>query len=220
VTTPRVKAARELIARLGYSDPKYGLHPISTPKVAGCTCRNCRNQPDPPLQKPQGTPPMKNLLLATVAALSLASGIALAQTTTAPTGQTAGGAINQNVMNNNSDAMGFSQASLTPALVVPATSTAQATWTNGAVTGGTMITTKTTMITTCSGTTGVTLPAVQRFEPITIINRSGGSCLVWPSIGATVETALGTDGAANAPFTMLTNTDITFRPITGTRWLQ
>jgi hypothetical protein len=164
-------------------------------------------------------PTMKRLLLATVAALSLAS-VALAQTTTAPTGQTAGGAINQNVMNNNSDAMGFSQSSLTPALVVPATSTAQATWTNGAVATGTMITTKNTVITTCSGTTGATLPAVQRYEPIVIMNRSGGSCLIWPSIGATVETALGTDGAANAPFTMLTNTDVTFRPITGTRWLQ
>lgn len=161
---------------------------------------------------------MKRLLLATVAALSLAAG-AFAQTT-APVGQTAGGAINQNVLNNNSDSAGFNDMALTPGLVVPATSTAQATWLNGAVATGTVITTRATVITTCSGTTGPTLPAVQRYTPITIMNRSGGSCLIWPSIGATVETALGTDGAANAPFTMLTNTDITFRPITATRWLQ
>jgi hypothetical protein len=162
---------------------------------------------------------MKRLLLASVAALALAVS-AHAQTTSAPVGQTAGGAINQNAFNNNSDAAGFNQMSLTPGLVVPSTSTAQATWVNGAVATGTLITTKTTVITTCSGTTGVTLPAIQRFEPITIMNRSGGSCLVWPSIGATVETALGTDGASNAPFTQLTNTDVTYRPITGTRWLQ
>lgn len=162
---------------------------------------------------------MKRLLLATVTALALCVS-AQAQTTNAPVGQTAGGAINQNVFNNNSDPVGFNQMSLTPALVVPATSTAQATWVNGSVATGTLITTKTTVVTTCSGTTGVTLPAIQRYEPITVMNRSGGSCLVWPSIGATVETALGTDGAANAPFTQLTNTDVTYRPITGTRWLQ
>lgn len=161
---------------------------------------------------------MKRYLLAALLLMLTVS--AQAQTTNAPVGQTSGGAINQAVFNNNSDAAGFNQMSLTPALVVPATSTAQATWVNGSVATGTMITTKTTVITTCSGTTGVTLPAVQRFETITILNRSGGSCLVWPSIGATVETALGTDGAANAPFTQLTNTDVNYRPITGTRWLQ
>ena len=162
---------------------------------------------------------MKRYLLAAAAALALIA-VAQAQTTTAPVGQTDGGAINQNVFNNNSDAVGFNPMSLTPALVVPATSTGQATWAARAVVSGTLITTKATVITTCSGTTGVTLPAVQRYETITIMNRSGGSCLVWPSIGATVETALGTDGATNAPFTQLTNTDVTYRPITGTRWLQ
>lgn len=161
---------------------------------------------------------MKRYLLAALLLMLAVSG--QAQTTSGPVGQTAGGAINQNVFNNNSDAMGFNEMAITPALVVPATSTAQATWVNGAVATGTLITTRTTVITTCSGTTGPTLPAVQRYVPITILNRSGGSCLIWPSIGATVETALGTDGAANAPFTMLTNTDVTFRAITGTRWLQ
>jgi hypothetical protein len=160
---------------------------------------------------------MKRLLLA--AALLLAAVPAFAQVTS-PVGQTAGGAINATTFSNNSDVAGFNAMALTPALVVPATSTAQATFGPGAVLTGTVITTKTTVITTCSGTTGVTLPAVQRYEPITVINRSGGSCLVWPSIGATVETALGTDGAANAPFTQLTNTDVIYKPITPTRWVQ
>lgn len=161
---------------------------------------------------------MKRTLLAAAACCALAAS-AFAQT--APVGQTSGGAINQTTFNANSDAVGFNAMSLTPALVVPATSTAQATFgTGGEVLTGTVITTKTTMITTCSGTTGVTLPAVQRYEAIQIINRSGGSCLVWPSKGATVETALGTDGAANAPFTQLTNTDVTYKPVTATRWVQ
>jgi len=64
------------------------------------------------------------------------------------------------------------------------------------------------------------LPAVQRYTAIVIMNRSGGSCLIWPSVGATVETALGTNGAVNAPFTLLTNTDVTFRPVSATQWLQ
>lgn len=151
---------------------------------------------------------MKRLLLAS--ALSIITGTAFAQT--GPVGQTAGGAINQAYFSANSDSAGFNPMSLTPALVVPSTATTQAL--------ATLITTKATVITTCSSTTGVVLPAVQRYEPITIMNRSGGSCLVFPSIGATVETALGTDGATNASFTQLTNTDVTYRPITSTRWLQ
>jgi hypothetical protein len=152
-------------------------------------------------------------------ALVLSAVIALAQV--APVGQNVGGAINQNNFNNNSDAVGFNQMSLTPAAVALAGSTAQATFgPGGVVLTGQVITTKTTVITTCSGTTGFTLPAVPRYEPITIMNRSGGSCLIWPTIGATVETALGTDGAANAPFTQLTNTDVTYRPVTAVRWLQ
>ena len=162
---------------------------------------------------------MKTLLLASVAALLLGAS-AIAQTTNAPVGQTNGGAINQSTFNNNTDAMGFGPTSLTPALAVPATSTAQAAWSNGSVVSGTVVATKATVITTCSGTTGVTLPSIQRYETITILNRSGGSCLVWPSVGATVETALGTDGATNAPFTQLSNTDVIYRPVTATRWLQ
>jgi hypothetical protein len=116
---------------------------------------------------------------------------------------------------------GFNEQSFT-SLVVPSTSTTQATFNaaTGAVVTGTVIVTKTTIITTCSGTTGVTLPAINRYTPITVINRSGGSCLVWPTIGATVETALGTDGAVNAPFTQLTNTDVNYRPVSPTRWVQ
>jgi hypothetical protein len=161
---------------------------------------------------------MKRFLLA-ASALALLTAVAIAQT--APVGQTAGGAINATTFNNNSDVAGFNPMSVTPAAVALATSTTQATFgPGGVVLTGQVITTKTTMVTTCSATTGFTLPAVQRYETITVINRSGGSCLVWPSIGATVETALGTDGAANAPFTQLTNTDVIYKPITPTRWVQ
>ena len=151
---------------------------------------------------------MKRILLAS--AFSLIAVAAIAQT--ALVGQTPGRAINQSYFDNNTDSAGFNPMSLTPSLVVPATATTQAL--------ATPITTKTTVITTCSGTTGVILPAVQRYEAITLINRSGGSCLVFPTVGATVETALGTNGATNAAFTMLTNTDVTFRPISATYWVQ
>lgn len=164
---------------------------------------------------------MKRLLLASI--FSLASLSAFAQTTVGPVGQTSGGAINRSYYDNNSDAVGFNEMAVS-LMVVPATSTAQAAWTAGAVTSGTVIPSKTVVITTCSGTTGPTLPAVQRYVPISVINRSGGSCLIFPSVGTTVETALGTDGAANAPFTMLTNTDVVFRPIPtaagGVKWVQ
>lgn len=168
---------------------------------------------------------MKRILLAS-ALLLAAFSTAFAQaptpvpalSTNGAVGQTNGGAINQTYFNANSDIAGFNDMALTPALVVPTTSTVQATGPTSTV--GTLIRTRTTVITTCSSTTGVTLPAVQRFVPITIINRSGGSCLIFPSVGATVETALGTNGAQNAAFTMLTNTDVTFRPINSTTWLQ
>ena len=163
---------------------------------------------------------MKKLALA-ACALLLAAPFVHAQTTTGAVGQTNGGAINATTFANNSDAAGFNDSALTPALAVPSTSTAQATWATGtAAATGTLITTRTTVITACSSTTGVTLPAVQRYVPITIINRSGGSCLVFPSVGATVETAAGTNGSLNAPFTMLTNTDVIFRPVTPTSWVQ
>lgn len=161
---------------------------------------------------------MKRYLLGSM--LSLFAVAAIAQGTNAPVGQTNGGAINAATFANNTDAVGFGLTSLTTGLVVPATSTAQAAWSAGSVVSGTVVTTKATVITTCSGTTGVTLPAIQRYEPITIMNRSGGSCLVWPSVGATVETAIGTNGATNAPATVLTNTDTIFRPVSATSWLQ
>jgi hypothetical protein len=160
---------------------------------------------------------MKRLLLAS--ALSLFTAGAFAQTN-GPVGMNTSAAINATTFANNTDSVGFSGTSLTASLAVPSTSTAQATFVNGAVATGTVITTRTTVITTCSSSTGVTLPPVQRMTPITLINRSGGSCLVFPTLGATVETAKGTNGSANAAFTMLTNTDITFTPVSATYWVQ
>lgn len=154
---------------------------------------------------------MKKFRLALLACVFVAAApAAFAQTD--PVGQDKTGAINQTAFSANSDSAGFNQMSLTPALVVPSTATTYLL--------ATLITTKTTHITTCSSTTGVRLPALQRFERIQLINRSGGTCLVFPSIGATLETALGTDAAANIKFDMLTNTNIAFCPITATRWVQ
>lgn len=164
---------------------------------------------------------MKRLLLSGVMTLALVLG-AVAQVAS-PVGQNPGGAINPTSFGENSDSAGFNMMSYTPAAVALATSTAQATFASGRVATGQVITTRTTVITTCSGTTGFTLPALQRFDVISLLNRSGGSCLIWPSVGSALETALGTTAAANAPFTMLTNTDINFRPtIVGTTvtWYQ
>lgn len=164
---------------------------------------------------------MRRFLLASVFSAALLGG-AIAQVAS-PVGQNPGGAINPTAYNENSDAAGFNDMAITPNAVALATSTAQATFASGRVATGQVIITRMTVITTCSSTTGFTLPAVQRYVPITLMNRSGGSCLIWPSVGAALETALGTTAAANAPFTMLTNTDVTFRPtVVGTTvtWYQ
>jgi hypothetical protein len=165
---------------------------------------------------------MKHLLLA--ALLTAACGSALGQNAPgapAMVGQTPGGAINQGVYDGGNEKSGFADQSLTPALVVPSSSTAQAKFSAGGnVVSGTVIGTKTTIITGCSLTTGVTLPALTRFQNIVILNRSGGSCNVWPSLGATIETVPGTNGKADAPFVMPTNTNWNFRAKNATTWLQ
>lgn len=163
---------------------------------------------------------MKRILLASVFAVAIAAAALAQNLVGTPAGTDKSGGINGNSFTNNSDASGFSDTSVTNGAVALATSTAQATFAPGSVLTGQVLTTRTTVITTCSSTTGFTLPAVNRFTIIKVINRSGGSCLIWPSIGATVETALGTNGAANAPFTMLTNTDVSFHPVSATSWLQ
>lgn len=117
---------------------------------------------------------MKSIRLAVAAlALLLAAPIA-AFAQSAPVGQTAGGAINQTAFNNNSNSVGFNQMSFA-SIAVPSSSTTQATFgAGGVVLTGTVVPTKTLLITACSGSTGVTLPALQRYEAITIMNRSGG----------------------------------------------
>lgn len=166
---------------------------------------------------------MKKLLRASIVALMLAPLSAFAQNSTSgPVGQTNGGAINQNNLTQNSDSSGFNTMALTPALVVPSTSTAAAVWsTNGTgVVSGTLLTTTTTVISSCSATTGVTLPAVQRFVPIVIMNRSGTACLVFPSASAALETAPGTTAAVGASYTLASGADVIFRPVTSVLWLQ
>jgi hypothetical protein len=164
---------------------------------------------------------MKRLLAA--AALALLALPAYAQQT--PVGQSPGGAISYGVYRENSDQIGFNDSAIA-LLTVPATSTTQATFNaaTGAVATGTVILARTTIITACSATTGATLPALQVYLPVSLMNRSGGSCLIWPTLGTTLETAPGTDAAINAPFTMLTNTNVVFRAVptaaNGVKWMQ
>lgn len=162
---------------------------------------------------------MKRPLPAILAAFGVAglAAAAIAQTVglSGLVGQSPNQTIAAYIFSANTDSAGFNDTAMTPAAVAPATATTQAL--------AQPILTRTTVITTCSVTTGFVLPSVQRYVGIVVLNRSGGSCLIWPTVGATVETALGTNGAVNAPFTMLTNTDVIFRPIlTGTtvNWLQ
>jgi hypothetical protein len=162
---------------------------------------------------------MKRFLLASGALLLVAVPLAIAQVLMPP-GVNNLGAINQAAFTQNSSSAGFDPQSLTVGAVALATSTAQATFSSGQVLTGQLLVTKTTTIATCSSSTGFTLPAVNHYVAIDVENRSGGSCLIWPSVGAQVETALGTYGSANAPFTMLTNTDVSFKPVDALHWNQ
>lgn len=119
-------------------------------------------------------------------------------------------AMNQAFFAANTDAVGYSDQSLTSVFV--ATGTTQAT--------GAVIPTRVVMITTCAGGAGVVLPAVARYVAITVLNRSGATCLVYPSVGATVETSLGTNGSVNAAATVASNSDTIFRPVSATAWMQ
>ena len=150
---------------------------------------------------------MKHIL----AALCLfAAAPAFAQSgTNIPAGQTPGG-IRLDGFTNNTDAVGFRETALNPAVV--ATGTTQAT--------AALLITRTNVITSCPGGTGVLLPSIQQYVPIVVINRSGASCLVYPTLGATVETAPGTNGAVNAAATIAINANMIFRPISPTYWVQ
>lgn len=130
---------------------------------------------------------------------------------TAPSGQGAPPfGIPATAFNANTDSVGFGEYSLTPALIGAGTTQATAT----------LIVTRTSLITSCPAGTGVQLPAVTRYQPVTVINRSGGTCLVYPTLGATVESVPGTAGAVNAGFAMASNTYLIFRPISPTSWMQ
>lgn len=162
---------------------------------------------------------MKRPLLAILAALGVAglAAAAIAQTVglSGLVGQSPNQTIAAYIFAANTDSLGFNETALTPAAVAPATATTQAL--------AQPILTRTTVITTCSVTTGFVLPSVQRYLPIVVINRSGGSCLIWPTVGAALETAPGTTAAVNAPFTQLTNTNVIFRPVlvgTTVTWYQ
>ena len=162
---------------------------------------------------------MKRTLPAILAAFGVAglAAAALAQTVglSGLVGQSPNQTISSTTFSANTDSLGFNETALTPAAVAPATATTQAL--------APQLTTRTTVITTCSVTTGFVLPSVQRYLPIVVINRSGGSCLIWPTAGAALETAAGTTAAVNASFTKLNNTNVIFRPVlvgTTVTWYQ
>jgi hypothetical protein len=78
-------------------------------------------------------------------------------------------------------------------------------------------------IVSCASGAGVMLPPVSRYTPISIMNRGAAACLIYPTLGAQLETAPGTLAAANAAFSLTAGADVTFRPavIGGvTEWLQ
>ena len=125
-------------------------------------------------------------------------------------GQTPGGAINLDAYNANTDRVGFGETAMSPTVV--ATGTTQAT--------ATVLITRGSVITSCPAGAGVMLPAMSRYIPILVVNRSGGTCIVYPTVGATVESAPGTAAAVNAGVTIATNTNYFFRAISPTTWLQ
>ena len=131
--------------------------------------------------------------------------------TNVPPGQspTASGIV-QSFFTANSDPTGFGEHSLTPAGVASGTTQLTAT----------VIVARTTVITSCPSGAGFILPALNSYTPVVIANRSGAACNVFPTVGATVETAPGTAGAANAAYAQPNNSDVTYKPQSATAWLQ
>jgi hypothetical protein len=84
----------------------------------------------------------------------------------------------------------------------------------------TVIPTSSVKITACPAGAGVVLPNLERYATITVINRSGTACNVYPTPGGTVETSPGTVGAVNAPAVVGGNADATYRLAGPTEWLQ
>lgn len=153
---------------------------------------------------------MKKLLVALVVFASIASVPAFAQVGLTQPGQNNYGAINQNNFNQNGSTASMGDFSMNPAVVAAGTTQATAT----------VLGARNNVISSCPAGSGVVLPAVPRFIPIVVLNRSGASCIVYPTLNAMLESAPGTAGAVNAGITIPTNSNFTFRPQSATSWLQ
>lgn len=124
------------------------------------------------------------------------------------TGQNEGG-IRADAFYANTSSAGFGSSSLSS---IAATGTTQTTAAD--------ILTTTTIITACPAGAGVQLPNLERPAAVTVINRSGATCLVYATPNGTVETAPGTASAVNGSASVANNTDTTFRLVSPTSWLQ
>jgi len=148
--------------------------------------------------------------LGIAAALSLVSAAAFAQSGTNVAPGQGVGAIVPNTFANNTDPNGFGDSSLNPAVVAAGTTQATAT----------LIVAKNNVITVCAAGAGVILPSITRYTAVLLMNRSGNTCLVYPTLAATAESAPGTAGAVNAGITMASNVDVIFKPVSATAWNQ
>lgn len=124
------------------------------------------------------------------------------------TGQNSGG-INAEAFYANTSSAGFGASSLSR---IVGAGTTQATATD--------IITTVSILTACPAGAGVQLPNLERPAAVTIINRSGATCLVYATPNATVETALGVNSAVNGAASVANNTDATFRLVSPTSWVQ
>lgn len=152
---------------------------------------------------------MNKFVAALAVLLSMAAVPAFAQVGLTQPGQQLNG-INQQNFNENGSVSSMGDFSMNPAVVAAGT-----TQTTATVLGA-----RTNIITSCPTGAGVMLPAVPRFIPVMILNRSGAACLVYPTNNATAESAPGTAGAVNAGVSVANNTDVTFRPQSAGAWLQ
>lgn len=161
--------------------------------------------------------------LPAIAAVLLVAGFApaLAQTQPAPpapystvfppgshTGQEANG-VNPSAFYANTDTAGFAPSSLSS---IAATGTNQATAAD--------LLARTNIITACPAGAGVQLPNIDRSMVITVLNRSGAACLVYPTPNGAVESAPGTMGAVNAAASIANGADANFRLVSPTAWMQ
>lgn len=89
----------------------------------------------------------------------------------------------------------------------------------GSVQGdGTAVATDAAIVTAADGTKGVTLPAAQPGDSVTLFNNSGSTLKVYPPTGAAIAVPGTGVGSANAAFSQLTYKTVTYLCISSTQW--